>query len=364
MRYQHFDELQSLLGQKLITARPHPTLPLTIYNYTAAATGLAISDWSEALSDCRGLILENGTGKIVGRPFPKFWGIERVCNQLPAGQPTIYEKVDGSLGIACNYNGQLVCATRGSFESAQAKKMREIMAVKHPTFLPFIEDTWLFEIIYPENRVVVDYGNEKKLVLLDVLANATAQSIMHFCGIQNELKYYNFQQAKKYDATLDFNRINEDPQFAGEEGFVCVWPNGFRAKVKLAEYRRLHKLMYSVSTRSIWEMLMSGQSTNELLLRVPAEFYKWVTTIVAELTTAHNKLMTQAELKFLTIVHGGAGKFIDLNDRKAFAEEAKKWDHPGLLFALYDYKDISKACWELVEPKWSKPFSSNTDGEE
>lgn len=71
MRYQLYSDLEDLLARKLISKRPHPKLPLYIYNYTASAQSLSIAEWTPALCDCRGLILDEA-GEIVGRPFKKF----------------------------------------------------------------------------------------------------------------------------------------------------------------------------------------------------------------------------------------------------------------------------------------------------
>ena len=43
-------------------------------------------------------------------------------------------------------------------------------------FCPKPGKTYLFEIIYPENRIVVDYGDYKGLVLIDVIDNETGKS--------------------------------------------------------------------------------------------------------------------------------------------------------------------------------------------
>ena len=68
MKYPLFGELPALAQARMVTARRHPRLPLAIYNYTAQAQHAPMAQWTTALMDCRGLILDDD-GKIVGRPF-------------------------------------------------------------------------------------------------------------------------------------------------------------------------------------------------------------------------------------------------------------------------------------------------------
>lgn len=331
----------------MISARRHPHHPLTIYNYSAKAQHAQISDWTEALKDCRGLILDDD-GEIIGRPFRKFWNLDQVADQVPAGEEfTVWEKLDGSLGIVCSYAGERIVATRGSFESDQAVWFGRWLDAKHGMFSPCGE-TWLFEIIYPENRIVVDYGDRKEAVLLAVMTPDGVDMPLLFEASDR------FRKARRFDGMKEFDVINSDPRFAGEEGFVVKWSGGFRAKVKLEEYKRLHRLITQCSTRTIWEMLRSGFGTQELLDRVPAEFAAWVSITAAGLNAAFEEVSLAAMLAF-----NSCGSF---PDRKSFAMWATKQPNHSLLFALLDGKDITDACWKLAEPKWATPFRKDVDG--
>ena len=80
----------------------------------------------------------------------------------------IYEKVDGSLGISfyCEYSKQWRIITRGHFGSKQAQwAMKYIQDIKMDESLTR-GHTYLFEIVYPENRIGVDYGDFEGLILL------------------------------------------------------------------------------------------------------------------------------------------------------------------------------------------------------
>ena len=344
VRYERYEDLQSLKDAGLISARPHPKHPLTIYNYTAKAQHMPVAEWTEAMKDCRGLILDN-EGNIVGRPFRKFWNAGQTT--APANESfCVWEKLDGSLGIVCTYAGERIAATRGSFESEQAIWLEDWLERNHADFWPSGE-TYLFEIIFPANRIVVDYGDRAEAVLLAVMSPDCVDrwQLFEWCR--------RFKKARKFDGIKDFETINSDPQFAGSEGFVVQYESGYREKVKLDEYCRLHRLITQCSTRTICEMLRTGAGVQELLDRVPVKFAEWVNGQCAGIRKNAERFRDDADTLF-----GGRPP---CETRKDFAKWATKQDNPSLLFALLDGKDISAQCWKLAEPKWATPFRKDID---
>jgi len=349
IKYAHFDQLPQLEADRVISARPHPCLPVKVYNYTIKAVFSPPVEWTQAMRDCRGLILDF-EGNVVGRPFSKFWNYSQVLDQIPAGEPfTVWEKLDGSLGIIASYQGQRVVATRGSFDSDQAKWLAAWLDREHPDFMPGGE-TWLTEIVYPDNRIVVDYGQRAEAVLLAVMApnGKELPEVFENCA--------RFTKARRFDGIADFSIVNSDPRFAGEEGFVVKWQSGLMAKIKADEYSRLHRLVTGCSNRTIWELLRTGKGIGEIVERVPAEFAEWVNKTADELTVNRAAVEAEARAAFASAQESG------FETRKEFAEWARKQKNSSLLFSLLDGRDIGDACWKLVEPKWFAPFRKD-DGE-
>jgi RNA ligase len=265
------EKLNKYYEDGLLYKQVHPSLPLTIWNYSEKVQFENL--WDEVTLMCRGLVTDNN-GDIVAIPFQKFFNIEE--NRFtPTENFEVYEKMDGSLGIVFWYQGQWVVATRGSFTSDQAIKATEILE-KYNKDIMFRHLTFCFEIIYPENRIVLDYGDDEKLVLLgtfDKNGKETDSSIWSQWG---------FDVVKKYDGIKDFNQLKsmiKDDQ----EGFVVKFSNGDRIKVKGVEYLRLHKIMTNVTTTGIWEYLKNGEDVMELLKDVPDEFYKKIQNYVKDL---------------------------------------------------------------------------------
>jgi hypothetical protein len=111
--------------------------------------------------------------RIVARPFAKFFNYGTPQAVIPAEPFVVTEKIDGSLGILYYLDGEPHIATRGSFTSEQAARARRCCASYEIEWTP--GTTPLFEIVYPENRIVVDYGDRRELVLLAAIDHATGR---------------------------------------------------------------------------------------------------------------------------------------------------------------------------------------------
>lgn len=329
-----------------INEQKHPTLDLLIWNYNQKCQ--FEKAWDDYTLMCRGLITDL-EGNIVARPFKKFFNIEEKMNELPTERPIISEKFDGSLGIQY-YDGDKVCiATRGSFQSEQAKLATNWMG--RFTSDDFFEGcTYLWEIIYPENRIVVDYGKRAEMVLLAIIHTDTGEEIPHI--VEEEAKELAIPYAKRLEYTDLEKVIAEAKSLPGNsEGYVFHWPEiGLRMKIKGEEYVRLHRLITGFSTKSIWECLMNGQDIDQLLEKVPDEFFNWVKGKKALLIDQYSQVCLDAMALYEQVKN--------LPDRKsqAIAIQGMTKKYSGIVFSLLDNKPVDKMVWRLLKPKFELPF--------
>jgi len=136
--------LEEYYEQGWLIKQTHPTLPLTIWNYSQKTQ--YEGKWDEITLRCRGLVTDD-EDNIVARPFQKFFNIEEAKHNATK-EFEVYEKMDGSLGIAFYYDGQWVFASRGSFTSDQAIKGAEMFKEKFQESHLNKDMTYVFEIIY------------------------------------------------------------------------------------------------------------------------------------------------------------------------------------------------------------------------
>lgn len=361
MRIQ-LEELRS--RSKYISEQRHPTLPLIIWNYTH--TCQFDKAWDAYTRVARGLITDLD-GHIVARPFPKFFNLneheETKIENLPIGNQTIYEKLDGSLGIQYYWDDEVTIATRGSFNSDQATWATEWIRDRGLKKKDFNENwTYLYEIIYPENRIVVDYGGRSELVLLAVIDNETGDDIEDWEGEAIRLGLSHAKQFKGniYEMLEHVKTMKDD-----EEGFVVRYtsPKSMRLKIKGEEYTRLHRLITGFSTKSLWECLMNGQDLTEVLDRVPDEFYQWVKDKEKEL----KKSFWEREQMAIGVL-GDCKRLSRYSGRKEQAllitSVASKFNAPwlpGVVFAMLDSKPHEKIIWKQLKPKYELPFKKDID---
>ena len=175
-------------------------------------------------------------GNVIARPFKKFFEEHQLYDEFKPSvkNAKIYEKMDGALGIMFFYKGKPFFCNRQSFKSQQAIVASNIFYQKYAKHLNAISQnnrTYLFEIIYPENRFVVNYGIEKDLYLLDIIDNESGKSI-------NEKSFFKRPNFK-------LNNSNNDRK---NEGFVIQTKNGFKLKIKNDIYKKRYLEIEEIKT--------------------------------------------------------------------------------------------------------------------
>jgi hypothetical protein len=336
--------LKTMIDDGFVNVNKHPTHDLFIYNYTPKTQYERV--WNDVTLACRGLILD-AEYNVVARPFAKFFNLGEIENQVvPNESFEVFEKLDGSLGILYFIENEAFIATRGSFISDQAAKATWILRSKYASLLIADPDkigrgvdkskTYLFEIIYPENRIVVDYGVMEDIVLTAIIDNET--------GADLPLTDIGFPVVKQYHGIKDIS-ILKALEETNREGFVIKYKNGLRLKVKFAEYLRIHRIVTQVSNVSLWEYLSADMPFDEILDRVPDEFYDWVKATIADL-----------KMQFEVIENQCITDFKVLDSRKESAEYFLTCAYPSVLFKMLDGKSYNDVIWKQLRPKFQKPF--------
>lgn len=343
---------------KYINEQKHPEFDLILWNYSNSCQ--FDGAWDEYTMMCRGLVTDLD-GTVVARPFRKFFNLEqhadsKLSRLMELGTPAVFEKLDGSLGVQYFNSGVPYITTRGSFGSEQAKWATEWLRgfIQSHGDVRFADGyTYLYEILYPGNRIVVNYGARAELALLAVVNMDTGEELDYVA----EATRLGLSYARPLEGTVEtlLKRAKELP--ADEEGFVLKYPDGTRVKIKGDEYTRLHRLITGFSNKSIWELLKEGQSFDEFLEKVPDEFYNWVKKVKTELEQQFLVIEAQVRAEFEV-----ASLVVQANpSRKAFADEFKKSKYSGLLFALLDNKSVEAGIWKMLRPKFAKPFKIDID---
>lgn len=376
-----------------VTRKAHPELPLSIYTYTRTAQYERV--WNEVTTRCRGLVADDTTGAVVALPLPKFFNVgEHESGQpyapaLPDEPFEVYDKVDGSLAVVFHYAGRWQVASKGSFISAQAVWAQRRLDGKDTTALrPGV--TYLAEILYPGNRIVVNYGDRRDLVLLaafgpDGAEVPLAEAAPHWEGIGSVVTVWPAMPLGELIALTESNTLPGGDAATGTdaEGFVLRFASGVRAKAKLSEYVRLHKVLTGVTERDIWRgqgiqrfaglpatqvakglgcplaeiEASGGKPLDALLEQVPDEFDTWVREVIGRFEDEAARRERAVDDAYAGLAHLAA-------DRGAFARAAKELEDRQIRAAVFlrlDGRPTELVTWRSVRPETADPFTPDEE---
>lgn len=330
-----------------VRVQSHPSLPLFIYNYTEKTQ--FGRRWNPITLACRGLIV-NDQLDVVARPFRKFFNWEENKNVFSLDEPVmVTDKMDGSLGIMYQaVPGTKTVpriSTRGSFTSDQAKHAQHVLDTKYHDFYPRMGWTLLFEIVYPENRIVVDYDGMDDLVLLggvDIVSGAVQgpEIAPDWPGpVVETFSYRTLREA-----------LSAEPR-KGKEGLVIrSLMDGTMIKLKQEDYVQLHKIVTGLNERVVWERLAAG---TDVFDGIPDEWHDWVNSVASPLMATQQDMFNQVVQHRSQLFHDGK-----MVDRKTFAlaiMNLNPWLRSAL-WLLYDrkLKQLDEFLWNQVKPRGDK----------
>lgn len=380
-------ELANQILARNVRASDHPTLPLRILNYTEQAA--YESAWNPVTLQCRGLIYNLSTFEIVARPFPKFFNHGQVgAPELDLDARTVVtDKMDGSLGILYPVNevGAYAIATRGSFASDQALHATEVYQREYGyVWRPLAGVTYLFEILYPENRIVVDYEGLDDLVLLEAIDIES--------GLPATDGGWPGPRVAAFDHASLAAALQAEPR-PNCEGLVVYFPDtNERVKIKQDDYMALHRILTGTNARHVWEVAAVQACAylirepkhwgsflgidparaeeilalgDDWLAGVPDEFYDWIRRVEgAAAVSASDDYEYGCRL---------ADKAREIADRRARYEWVKGWageltTEVMRLACATDAEKVARAlgdlllrCWREAAPEPTAPWARTED---
>lgn len=340
-------ELRLMLDEGFVRETPYRTpdrrghvLPLVILNYAEKA--VYGRTWNPTTLACRGLIYETVSGQVLARPWGKFFNYGETDADLPLDVPCeVTNKADGSLGILYG-TGRI--ATRGSFHSEQAEHATALYRQRYQengvdTWRRDLDLTYLFEIVYPANRIVLDYGDLDDLVLLGAVHIDSGRTY----GPEALPEWPGPRTAVMPATTL--REALALPDRPNAEGVVVRYPHDdLLVKIKQEDYKALHAIITNLNERAVWARLGAGETAESIAALIPDEFHDWLRQVVDRLTGERDRILAEARAELGAVLAATAP------DRRAFAERAAHSPHRALLFLLLDGKDPLPSIWKGLRP--------------
>ena len=340
------DTFEQCVKENYLKVTEHPTEPgLRIINYTKQCNAEKV--WNSTTLKCRGLIIDKDD-EIIARPFKKFFNIEEheLYDFLPKQDEidkligdfdiSVYDKLDGSLGILYWIGDVPYIATKGAFDSEQALHATKLLHTKYRhTWDKLLRNkTYLFEIIYPQDLHVVKYDDTDDIFLLAVLS--TENNFEYPPEVFEEL----FPVVKRY-YVKDWKNCREIINGDNREGFV-IRIGELRIKMKYKEYWRLYSLKAGLSEKLIYQCLVNDDMTpvNEALELFDEENIIYYNNLIKKYTSKFGEITDKCVEEYRT---GFA------SDKEA-AEYFNRCTYPGIMFAIYRGKTdaIRNMTWKYV----------------
>jgi RNA ligase len=308
--------------RKLRSSR-HPYHELIIWNYLE--TVHYDNKWDDITMLCRGLVTDTD-GNIMARSFGKFFNYEENKHKW-TDDHQIFDKADGSLFLVFNYTdlitgkSEWICASRGSFISDQAKEGKKILEEIFPQYVSLdIERTYVFELIYPENKIVVEYEDLKTLIYITSFHKDGTEIMAH-----EEMKDRGFNVIKEFPTENKSPEELQNLNTNNAEGFVVRFANGERVKIKFSDYIRNHRISTNLTVKMVYDMCQSGDSLETMLEKIPDELNPWFRDVYNKIMFIYNKH------------YNNALRIVDENvklKQKDFAKKFSSFPNAPVIFAL------------------------------
>jgi len=306
--------------------------PLALFTYTNQC--VFDKQWTEFTKIARGIILDMDAKCIAALTMPKFgnYGESFVANEpwepLPNENFEVTEKLDGSMITLFNHDGRWRCATKGSFNSEQAKWAEAWIYANLDLDALWPEDTYICEAIYASNRIVVSYDYEG-LVLLTAYDGVDGEEydradLLHYAK-EAGMRLVPIVEGSSVSDLLDIAKTLS----GNEEGFVVRFQSGRRVKIKGDEYCRIHRLVSRVTPLGVFDLLAAGDDLRAVAMALPEEFQKDLFAIRDILVNQMDELVSRIEqLYALTVAMSDKDLGLWMQTQDVYPKEVARWVFP------------------------------------
>lgn len=259
--------------------------------------------WNEFYMETRGLVIDIDKMELVSCPYRKFFNLnEKPITQInvitelinKAYNVTIKNKEDGSMISCSRYNGNLVVSTSGALNSSQALWAKAFIEKHYPTLMESLPEhlTFIFEAIYPENHIVVDYGLREDLILTNIRNKKTGR-LLEEAEIEHYAMLFNLPTPQKETTgLLELIKAakNRDLYPAeSKEGWVFIIRTKDEErlfKLKCDDYCEVHKILsFAISPKIVFQKIKTD-TLDDFLAKIPDNI-KPLTTKIANVIFNH-----------------------------------------------------------------------------
>lgn len=271
-----------------ISTQRHPELPLTVCKYTRQFQH--VGEWDEVMIGMRGAVYDDA-GMRVNAPMHKFFNLGE--RPTPEGNYIVQEKLDGTCIVAFRWHGGPVVHTLGAFGSPQAIAARA-----------WIERTFGWDWLDDDTTYVFEWMDAGNLTTLRWTGEPTLKLLFASDGIA-EFLISSVQWPGERVGQIDVTGTPEELATMvsdDEEGYVLVYDGAHmgqrhRLKVKGAHYLAMHRAVWGLSEKVVWEYLFDKTEMERALFlaTLDEEARLWFRDVAAAMNADVAELRDEAE---------------------------------------------------------------------
>jgi len=311
-------------------------------NYTLFMYSQLNSDfYNPIVKESRGIILDlsGKEPRVVCRGFDKFGNYgEGYVDSIDWSSAVVQEKVDGSIVKLWYDRAQWRISSNSTINAYKAvldqsgisigslfKQAFEAAGARYEWFDPHY--TYIFEIVSPYNRVVIDYG-ETALYMLGERNNETGEEVNVDCEWWSIFKHPQVYKLNSLEACIAAATALNTGEKVNYEGFVVVDKNFHRIKIKSPLYVAKHHVVTKNPSLLDLIRIYKNNEKEEFLTYFPLykEDYEKIEYFFVDLATS---------------LHEYKKIWLTNLDRKKFVEIAKGHRFFGYFMQAIDYNDWS-----------------------
>lgn len=303
-------------------------------------------------------------GELVSAGFPKFTNAHENPEHFP--MPTILrdtdcviDKIDGSLVICDYFNDQFSMRTRGTFSYKTLENAAdfEYCIDKYPQIIDVCKGlknlSLLFEITTPNQKIIIDYGDEPDLWLVGIIHKYNYEPFSQK-SLDQIAPPLNVKRPKRYT----FNSIQECSdamaQTKGIEGVILYSGDNHNTlhKIKTEEYVKLHRFKSNVTFKNLLEVFIEKgkPSFDEFKASIIRDFdwecCQMAIPVIEEICNKFNELQKEVKViqEQVEPLKSLERRDAALNIQNLFGDSWKK----GVAFSLLSGRVIDDKTWKKL----------------
>lgn len=300
----------------------------------------------------------NYAGQPVSLSWKKFFNWDEKCELAPKPTSlddcTLMNKEDGSTLLVSMYKGELVMRTRGAstMDILDNGDEKEFLINKYPTFFNFIKSfettsfTYVFEWETPSNKIVLDYGDEPRLVFTGQICHDTYKYVRNDT-LDTSAVRLDLVRPPRYGFSSFESMKEAMTELRGIEG-ICVYFNEDQdiKKMKTIEYLMLHSIKFRLGYKALIDMIYEENQREEefkayIEKRFDHEGLTFVKKLIEDIYMADYTLKSAIDHDYSMIILSQKPQ-----DKKEFAAcvfngNERYKIHSAFLFKMYESDNIN-----------------------